>query len=100
MENTNYIKGSYSRIIDKLAFFNGKIPESKKIRLMIDKIKFLFNITDNQITIDTIVGERIYKINMLRNDGKKDMFGFFVYIPNEKRVDVWDAKDLKNLKTQ
>lgn len=89
---TEYRNSTYSQITNPSGFYSGKIPEAKRIKIVVEKIKFTFGLTDAQVRLEVANGERIYKITLLNQDAKKTMFGFFIYIPLEKRLDIWESK--------
>ena len=58
---------------------------------MVDSIKMLFHVPGNAIKIMVAEGERIYKILFYSTSLDKVPLGWFVYLPLEDRLDLYDA---------
>ena len=92
MLNTNYNLLQFSQVTDKSEFFKtSKLPEITKIRAMIDTIKILFHLPANAIDIMVSEGDRIYKLIVHTSSISRSIIGWFVYIPLQNRVDLYDA---------
>jgi hypothetical protein len=61
---------------------------------MVDKAKLLLTIPEDRIVLEVAQGERFYRINFQSNDVNKTVFGYLVYLPEMKRVDIYDQSGL------
>ena len=92
MLSINYNLLQFSQVMDKSEFFKtSKLPEITKIRAMIDTIKILFHLPANAIDIMVSEGDRVYKLIVHTSNINRNIIGWFVYIPLQNRVDLYDA---------
>jgi len=89
-----YDDSRFSTVVDKPDFYKSKFQEVKHIKSMIDKAKLLLTIPEDRILLEVAQGERIYKINFQSNDVNKSVFGYLIYIPEMKRIDIYDQTGL------
>jgi hypothetical protein len=89
-----YDNSRFSSVVDKVDFYKGKFQEVKKIKSMVDKAKLLLTLPEDRITIDVAQGERIYRVKFHGDDVNKIIFGYFIFIPELKRIDFWDQGGL------
>lgn len=95
MLSTALYDGSrFSSVIDKVDFYKSKFQEVKHIKSMVDKSKLLLALPEDRVTIDVAQGERIYRIKFHSDDVNRIIFGYFIYIPELKRIDFWDQNGL------
>ena len=94
MLSTSYLYTTqFSLVTDLTEFFKEKLEEINKIRSFIGQVKIVFSINTDRIRVEVAEGERIYKISMLTPDVRKTVFGWFVYMPLRKRVDMYIAEN-------
>lgn len=68
------------------------LPEVSKVRSIVDASRLLFKLPPNKIKVYVAEGSRVYKIELyLAQGSQKVPFGWFVYLPTEKRLDMYDA---------
>ena len=89
MLNTNYNLLNFALVTDLNNFFKTKLPEIIQIKSIIDNSKILFNLTSNNIQLLCAEGERVYKFIILSPGVNKIPIGWFVYIPGQKRIDLY-----------
>lgn len=95
MLSTRMYDGSrFSSVVDKVDFYKSKFQEVKYIKSMVDKAKLLLSLPEDRVSIDVAQGERIYRIKFHSDDVNKYVFGYFIYIPELKRIDFYDQNGL------
>mgnify|MGYP006935953073 CR=1 FL=1 len=89
-----YDNSRFSAVVDKVDFYKSKFQEVKHIKSMVDKSKLLLSLPEDRVTIDVAQGERIYRVKYHSDDVNRIIFGYFIYIPELKRIDFWDQNGL------
>lgn len=89
MLNLSYQTKAFSLVAKPVDLFKelGSSSESIKVKLIYDTAKSIFG--TNSVLIEISEGDNIYRYNILSSDYKKQPLGYFVYIPKERRLDVW-----------
>ena len=82
---------SYSIVTDLTGFYKEQTPEVNKIRAIIEAVKMLLRIPGNAIKLQIAEGQRIYKIIFYKSNLDKFPLGWFVYIPEQNRIDLYDT---------
>lgn len=93
MLSLNYNNLQYSVVVKNTDLFKEKLPEIPKIKSIVDALRLLFNIPQDRIKIQVAEGERIYKIILQMSNVHKSIIGWFVYIPEQRRLDLYDASN-------
>lgn len=88
MLNLNYLTISFAEVPDMNSFYRERLPEIPKIRSFINTLRLMFSLPPSRIQLLVGQGSRVYKIIM--KDTKKNSFGWFILIPTENRVDLFD----------
>ena len=88
----NYVS-QFSLVTDLTEFFKEKLEEIPKLKSFINQIKLMFSLSTDRIKVEVAEGERIYRINIQTPDVKRSTFGWFVYMPLKKRVDMYMAEE-------
>ena len=83
-------------LVDNLVDFymtSEALPEVGKVRSISDAARLLFKLPPNKLKVYVSEGSRVYKIELYPPQGPsiKIPFGWFVYIPKEKRLDLYDV---------
>ena len=95
MLSTRIYEGTrFSAVVDKVDFYKSKFQEVKHIKSMVDKAKLLLSLPEDRVTIEVGMGERIYKVEFRSDDVNKYIFGYFIYMPELKRIDFYDQNGL------
>lgn len=89
MLNINYNQLNFALVTNLNDFFKTKLPEMTQVRSIYDNSKILFNVPGNNIRVMCAEGERIYKFIILSLGVQKIPIGWFVYIPAQKRIDLY-----------
>ncbi len=84
-----YQGSKFSQVTNLADFYKTNLPEMSKIRSLVEGIKLLFGIPQTNLLIEVAEGERVYKITLLSSDVHKYPFGYFVYLPLERRLDAY-----------
>lgn len=87
-----YHQVEFANVQNLADFYKTSLPETPKIRALVDGIKLLFSLPQSNLQIYVAEGKRIYKIIVLSKDVQKMPFGYFVYIPGERRLDAYSAE--------
>ena len=88
MLNLNYLNISFAEVSDMNSFYRERLPEIPKIRSFITTLRLMYSLPLSRIQLLVGQGERVYKIIM--KDNKKNSFGWFIILPTENRVDLFD----------
>ena len=89
MLSTGYQFYSFSEVTNLANFYKEKLPEMLKVKSLVEGIKLLFSVPSNCIKVYVAEGERVYKITILESNLTKVPIGYFVYIPEGRRLDVY-----------
>lgn len=79
----------FSDVKDKSDFFNTKLPEMIIVKALYNNIKLTMKIPEGKLLIQCSEGDRIYKFIILSNNIHKYPIGWFVYLPLQKRLDLY-----------
>ena len=90
---TYYNALAFAGVTDLGDFYKTKLPEMDKVKALMNNAKLLFNLPQNKILLQVSQEERIYKYILLSPDVHEFVLGFFVYIPQERRLDLYDGSD-------
>lgn len=82
---------NFAQVTDVADFYRGQEREISRIHAIVDSIKMLFHVPGNAIKIFVAEGERVYKIVFYSNSLDKVPLGWFVYLPLEERLDLYDT---------
>lgn len=93
MENTNYLGMKYAEVTNKTDFFKNALPEMMQVRSLYEAIKLLFNVSSERVKIETVEEARIYRYTILNPTVIKNVLGWIVYIPQQKRLDIYTVRD-------
>lgn len=93
MENNNYLGMKYAMVADKADFFKSNLPEMIQVRSLYEAIKLLFDLSSERVQIETVEGARIYRYTLLSPTVQRNVLGWIVYIPLEKRLDIYTVRD-------
>lgn len=91
MLSLNYNILNFSQVTDFADFYRTQQKEISKIHSIIDSIKMLLHIPGNAIKLFVAEGERVYKIIFYSNSLDRVPLGWFIYLPLENRVDLYDS---------
>jgi hypothetical protein len=91
MLSLRYNTANFAQVTDLADFYKGQEREISRIHSMVDSIKMLFHVPGNAIKIMVAEGERIYKILFYSTSLDKVPLGWFVYLPLEDRLDLYDT---------
>jgi len=90
----NYQFFSFAQVGNLANFYKGGQPEMPKLKQIIENIKLLFKLPSTCISVEVAEGERVYRINVIMPGVKKIPLGYFVYLPNERRLDAYSSDNL------
>lgn len=85
----------FADVINLNDFYKTKLPEIMKIKNLITSIRLLYNLPPSRISLQVSEGDRVYRIVM--RDSKKNIFGWFVYSPLQKTLELYDPEYPKDL---
>ena len=89
MLNLNYKLLNYSQVSDYDSFYKEALPEVLKVKGAIEACKILYSMSNNRIILSVAEGERVYKIDLLTSGANKSIFGTLIYMPLDKRLDLY-----------
>lgn len=93
MLNLNYNALVFARVENLSEFYREKLPEMTKIRSMVAALKVMFGVTNDRVMLEVSQEDRVYKIIFMDTDAGKSPLGWFVYLPQQGRVDLYDASN-------
>ena len=83
----------FSLVTDMTEFYKEKLEEIPRIRSFINQIKLTFSLPTDRVILEVAEGERIYRITLLTTDVKRQVFGFMIYVPSNRQLDIYDVSD-------
>lgn len=83
----------FSQVTDLADFFNSNLPEMKTIKAIYNSIKLTFGTVEGRIIVQCSEGDRIYRMQILTNSVHRYPIGWIVYIPIQKRLDLYMADE-------
>jgi hypothetical protein len=84
-----YQQYSFSLVSNLSNLYKENLPEIPKFKLLIENIKLLFKLPQSNLIVEVAEGERAYKVTLLETTVHKYPFGYFVYLPGERRLDAY-----------
>jgi len=90
-----YLSMRFANVTDLADFYRTDLPEMSKLKGIIENIKLLFSLPQDRVVVQVAEGYRVYKITMLTPDVNKLPFAFFVYLPEEKRLDLYNSDNFR-----
>jgi len=88
-----YQSYSFAQVTNLANFYKGNLPELSKLKLIVENIKLLFKLPSTCVTVEVAEGERVYKVIMIEPGVRKTTFGYFVYLPKERRLDAYSMEN-------
>jgi len=83
-----YYQGlEFADVTDLNDFYRETLPEVQKVKSLISTARLVYSLPPNRVLLQLGQGDRVYKILLL--DNKKRFFGWFVYMPLQKRLDLF-----------
>lgn len=89
MLGIGYLGFNFARVTNLFNFYKENLPEMSKVKNLIENIKIQFSLPQTCIDVYVAEGERVYKIILLEPGVQKLPFCYFIYLPLEKRLDVY-----------
>ena len=93
MLNTSYNAYSFAIVQDQSDLFKSGLPEIPKLRALVDNSKLLFSLPSNRVILEVAEGERVYRITLLNPGVNKIAIGYLVYLPEQRRLDIYTSDD-------
>lgn len=94
MLDTSYLSYPFALVENLNNFYmtSDKLPEVIKVHNIFDSARVLFKLPPRRIKLYVSEGNRAYKIELYSPQGvSKIPIGFIVYLPLEKRLDLFDS---------
>lgn len=89
MLSTRYNYLSFATVQDQADLYKQGLPEMPKVKALVDNAKSLFTLPSNRVVLLVAEGERVYKINLLMPDVNRALFGWIVYVPENRQLDIY-----------
>jgi hypothetical protein len=91
MLGIGYMGLNYLDIGDPMVFFKdiSDKNESLKLKAMFGAIQSVFNVTTS-LKLQVAEGQKVYRYTICTPDYKKAPIGFVTYIPDQRRLDIWN----------
>lgn len=86
---THYNMYSYAVVKDPLDFFTTNLPEMAKVKALFNSCKLILELPPKKIILELAEGSRVYKYTFLTLGVNNIPFGWIIYIPEERRLDVY-----------
>ncbi len=84
----------FAVVVDKVSFLKENTKEIRIVKSLDQTARALFKIPSDRVMIYAAEGARIYKLVFLSPDPNKIPFGQAYYLPQEKRIDLYDGNNL------
>lgn len=84
----------FAVVTDKVSFLKENTKEIRIVKALDQVARVVFRIPSDRVIIYAAEGARIYKLVFLSPDPDKIPFGQAYYIPQEKRIDIYDGGNL------
>lgn len=91
MLSTSYNYMNFAKVSDLGDLFKSNLPEMTKVKGLLDNSKMLFDLPTSRVDLMVSEGDRVYKIMLLTPDVNKYPFGWIIYLPLQKRLDIYSA---------
>lgn len=89
--NYNYLTyAGVSRFADLISGISPK-EEGVKVNSLYTTVKSMFGVSN--IILNVAQERNVYKFNIMDQATKKYLIGYIVYIPDERRIDIWDSSN-------
>lgn len=92
MLKVNYLTSEWVDVPNIIEYFKDQtgIKDSTKVKQFYDNLKFVFPGTTSGLQI--IQGENLYKFSITY---KRTILGWIIYIPSEKRFDIYESGNIE-----
>ena len=91
MLRIDYLGLKFAHVKDPTKLFkDDKGPEMVKVKSIYEACKVIFNVT-NTLKLEISETGSIYKFTIVSPDYKRKILGYIVYIPGDRRLDVWET---------
>lgn len=84
----------FALVTDKVSFFKENTKEIRTLKALDQVSRVVLGIPSDRVTVFAAEGARIYKLVFLSTDPNKIPFGQAYYIPEQKRIDIYDGTTL------
>lgn len=89
MLSTRYNYLNFALVQDKTDIYKQALPEMPKVKSLVDNAKLLFSLPPDRVVLLVAEGERVYRINLLMPDVNRALFGWMVYVPENRQLDIY-----------
>lgn len=87
---------SFSNIVNTTDFFkSGPSSEMISVKTLYNNIKILFGLNSERVIISLSEANRVYKFTLLMPNDIKNVFGFIIYIPSQRRLDIYSSENVQ-----
>jgi len=93
MLSINYQLLEFAKVTNLQNFYKSNLQEIPKVRSLMESIKLQFSLPSSNLELYVSEGSRVYKIVLLEPGVKKYPFGYFIYLPLERRLDLYLAEN-------
>lgn len=94
LQDITYLNLEFSDIKNPLDFFQtgGSVSEMGLLKTLYNNIKLTWKIENNDIKMSLSTVNKVYRFTLLN---KRNIFGFLIYIPDQKRIDLYTSENLQ-----
>ena len=96
MLDVSYLSNTFALVENLNDFYmtSDKLPEVIKVHGILDAARILYKLPPRRIKLYVAEGIRVYKIEMYSPQGVSKLpIGWFIYLPSEKRLDLYDGSN-------
>lgn len=83
---------NFALVQDMTDLFKSNLPEIPKVKSLVDNSKLLFSLPSDRVILKVSEGDRVYRIDLQMPDVNRITFGWIVYIPKNRQLDVYTAE--------
>lgn len=83
---------SFALVQDTSDLFKSNLPEIPKVKSLVDNCKLLFSLPPDRVILRVSEGDRVYRIDLQMPDVNRIVFGWIVYVPRNRQLDIYTAE--------
>jgi hypothetical protein len=91
----NYNGLNFALVKDKANFLKETSKEVRVVGNLYYASKISLGVPADRVNLYAAEGSRIYKIEYLSPNPNKELIGYAIYIPSERRLDIYNAPDTR-----
>lgn len=91
LQDITYLQLQFASIKDPNAYFNSGGSSMSYLRRLYNNIKLIWGLENNNLDLSVSESQEVYRFSMMY---KRTIFGFVIYIPKQKRIDLYTSENV------